>query len=196
MEECDLVLGIKEIPVHLLPTNANSNSRGTTHLFFSHTHKAQRSNLPLLSSMLVSRHRFIDYELLTNAQGIRTTAFGYLAGVSGMADGLTQLALKLLSRGVATPLLQLPRPYMVPSLEELRKSLKVVGQEIGRGGMGEEAVSIVLAGKGRVGEGARSVLDDIGAEWVTLSELRDVLRSSERSRTSPSPSYCMSRLTS
>lgn len=137
--------------------------------------------------MLDSKSRFIDYELLTDEKGVRTTAFGYLAGVAGMADGLTQLALKLLAGGVASPLLQLPRPYMFPSLDELRKSLKKVGEEIRENGMGgEEVISLVLAGKGRVGEGARSVLDDIGVEWVSIEALRNIIDSSSKLRESSS----------
>lgn len=180
LDECDLVLGIKEIPLAEL---ANVNSKRTTHLFFSHTHKAQRSNLPLLSSMLASSSRFVDYELLTTSSGERTTAFGFLAGVAGMADGFSQLALKLLARGRAGPLLQLPRPYMMSSLEELRSALRVVGRKIREEGMSED-VRVVLAGKGRVGEGARSVLDDIDAEWISLSQLQS-LASSPRTSSLP-----------
>lgn len=80
---CDLILGIKEIPPHRL-----SISHTTTYAFFGHIHKGQ--NPALLDKMIESGSRFIDYELLTDEAGKRTTAFGFLAGVAGMSDGLSQ----------------------------------------------------------------------------------------------------------
>ena len=110
-----VVLGIKEIPAPTLEPE-------TTYAFFSHTHKGQAYNLPLLQSMLdTPASRFIDWELLTGEDGVRTTAFGWLAGFSGMSDGLSLFATKALaSLGCATPFLTLPRPFMIPDIEGLK----------------------------------------------------------------------------
>lgn len=167
-----LVLGIKEIPRDAL-------SPETTYAFFSHTHKGQSYNLPLLRTMLdTPRARFVDWELLTKEEGgERTAAFGFLAGFSGMVDGLAGLGVKVLaSTGVALPFLGVPRPFGVKGgVEELRHTVRRVGEEVreeGTGGFGP--VVLVVAGRGRVGMGARSVLDNLGVRWVGAQELKGI----------------------
>lgn len=165
------MLGIKEVPIaDLLP--------GKTYAFFSHTHKGQPHNLPLLSAMLDSQSRYIDWELLTD-KGVRTTAFGWLAGVAGMADGLSQFAVKALAKGSATPFLNLPRPYMCSSLSHLRDELRKVGEVIKKRGTPRSLgpVVVVVAGTGRVGAGAKSVLDELPTEWVKADRLKAILES-------------------
>jgi alpha-aminoadipic semialdehyde synthase len=161
LSPAQVVIGIKEVPRDLL-------EGGKSYAFFSHTAKGQSHNLPLLSSMLRSKSRFIDWELLTDEEGKRTTAFGYLAGVAGMAEGLSNFGTKALAMGFATPFLELPRPYMNTSMDMLERSLEGVGKRIEEGGMAKElgSVVVVVSGKGRVGEGARMVLDRVGAVWL------------------------------
>lgn len=49
---------------------------------FSHTHKGQLYNVPLLKQMVNSGHQFIDWELIVNpSTGARQVSFGRLAGV-------------------------------------------------------------------------------------------------------------------
>lgn len=170
--EANVVLGIKEVPIADLTAN-------TTYAFFSHTHKGQTYNLPLLSAMLASGSRFIDWELLTDEQGNRTTAFGWQAGFAGMADGLTQIATKALARGFATPLLTLPRPYMTPSVADLKQHLRVAGQMIAERGTPKKMrpLVIVVSGKGRVGSGAKAVLDELPTTWVNASQLERIATS-------------------
>ena len=57
-------------------------------------------------AVLESRARYIDWELVTDCTtGERTAAFGTLAGLAGMADGLSNLSMRLLALGFATPFL-------------------------------------------------------------------------------------------
>lgn len=135
---CDLVAGVKE------PLAKNlSNSPKTTHLGFFHAHKGQLYNLPLLSKLLESNSRIIDYELLTDqagSKGKRTTGFGKLAGFSGMADGLQALGTKLLaSKGVATPFLRLKRPLQAGTVEKVEKGLRKCANKIKEEGIPREA---------------------------------------------------------
>ncbi|GAA5960892.1 hypothetical protein JCM3765_007527 [Sporobolomyces pararoseus] len=170
---CDVVAGVKE---PLLRNLAPSST--TTHLAFFHTHKGQLYNLPLLSNLLKSRSRIIDYELLTDqagSKGKRTTGFGKLAGFSGMADGLAALGTKLLaSKGVATPFLHLKRPIQAGTVEKVEKGLRKCAKKIREEGIPKEAgpIIITLSGRGKVGEGAKQVLDQLDVKWVKDSELK------------------------
>lgn len=129
--------------------------------------------------MIDSQSRYIDYELLTNEHGARTTAFGFLAGAAGMADGLCQFAMKALALGSATPLLHLPRPYMSRSLEDLKTRLREVGEEIETKGTPAALgpITIAISGRGRVGEGAISILNDLPVTWVKANELKRIVES-------------------
>ncbi len=76
-------------------------------MFFSHTHKGQAHNMPLLHDIL---HRkkitLLDHELLTDENtGSRLVKFGPFAGYAGFVDGLHALGRRLLSQGYSTPFL-------------------------------------------------------------------------------------------
>ncbi|KAM0745747.1 hypothetical protein T439DRAFT_318945 [Meredithblackwellia eburnea MCA 4105] len=174
LSDAKIILGIKEIPASTLTPDK-------TYAFFSHTHKGQAYNLGLLQTMLDTRSsRFIDWELLTDDTGVRTTAFGWLAGFSGMSDGLSQLGTKILGTlGVATPFLELARPYMVKDVANVKENLKRIGEGITRDGFGKSLgpVVIVIAGRGRVGSGAKAVLDELPTKWVKAEELKSIAES-------------------
>src|SRR6187431_3342599 len=55
MSDCDMLMGIKEVPVDKLVPNK-------TYLFFSHTIKKQIYNRKLLQEILKKNIRLIDYE--------------------------------------------------------------------------------------------------------------------------------------
>lgn len=85
-----ILIGIKETPLNELRTDAVPGANvPRTHLKFSHTHKGQVYNTPLLSRYLshsksqtsrVNLPTLIDWELLTDASGKRTVGFGWYAG--------------------------------------------------------------------------------------------------------------------
>ena len=57
MRECDVLMGIKEVPIaDLLPAK--------TYMFFSHTKKKQPHNQKLLQTILEKKITLIDYECL------------------------------------------------------------------------------------------------------------------------------------
>lgn len=81
----DVIIGIKETPLkEVLTDPAPSSNRPRTHIMFSHTHKGQEYNAPLLSKFLAdspsSLPTLIDWELLTDGNGKRTVGFGWYAG--------------------------------------------------------------------------------------------------------------------
>lgn len=76
---------------------------GKTYCFFSHTIKAQESNMPLLDAVLEKNIRLIDYERIIDEDGSRQVAFGKYAGIAGMINILHGLGLRLLALGHHTP---------------------------------------------------------------------------------------------
>ena len=76
LAECELVLGVKEVPINMLLPKK-------TYLFFSHTIKKQPYNRELLRAILQQKIRLIDYECLRDEEGKRVIAFGRWAGIVG-----------------------------------------------------------------------------------------------------------------
>ncbi|MCH5597010.1 hypothetical protein MKP09_03295 [Niabella ginsengisoli] len=71
LSKCDVLLGIKEVPVASLINNK-------TYLFFSHTKKKQPHNKHLLQAILQKKITLIDYECLEHEDGQRIIGFGFL----------------------------------------------------------------------------------------------------------------------
>jgi len=84
VNDCDILLGVKEVPVAELIA-------GKTYFFFSHTIKKQPYNQQLLKAIVQKNIRLIDYECLVNEEGERIIAFGHWAGVVGAHNGQGQL---------------------------------------------------------------------------------------------------------
>ena len=74
LSDCDIILGIKEIPVEMLIENK-------TYLFFSHTKKLQPYNQHLLQTIIKKNITLIDYECLEHEDGTRIIGFGFFAGI-------------------------------------------------------------------------------------------------------------------
>ena len=81
MSDCDILLGIKEVPKEQLIPNK-------TYLFFSHTKKLQPYNQAMLMEMVKKKITLIDYECLEHDDGKRIIGFGFFAGVVGAHNGI------------------------------------------------------------------------------------------------------------
>ena len=81
ISNCDVLLGVKEVPINELIENK-------TYFFFSHTIKKQPYNKDLLKSIIQKKIKLVDYECLKNDQGIRIIAFGRWAGIVGTYNAL------------------------------------------------------------------------------------------------------------
>ena len=76
VDDCDVLMGVKEVPIPDLIPNK-------TYFFFSHTTKKQPYNRGLLQAMLENNITMVDYEGLTDIGGTRLIGFGrYVAGIS------------------------------------------------------------------------------------------------------------------
>ena len=96
LSEASAIIGVKQAPVDLLIPNK-------VYIMFSHTHKAQEDNMPLLDACLEKNITLIDYERIVDDQGVRLVAFGKYAGVVGMINILHGLGLRFLALGHHTP---------------------------------------------------------------------------------------------
>jgi alanine dehydrogenase len=145
---CDLLMGVKEVPVSQLIPNKS-------YIFFSHTIKEQPHNRKLLQSILEKNITLMDYEVLKDENGNRTVAFGHWAGIVGAYNGLW-------AYGKKSGLFDLKRALDCFDKEELEQELvKVVLPPI----------KIVVTGTGRVGKGVVEILEHIGIRQVGGKEL-------------------------
>lgn len=101
---------MKEVAKELLLPNK-------TYIFFSHVIKAQPYNMPLLDTILEKKIRLLDYEKITDSKGRRLVAFGEFAGLAGAIEFLSGLGDYLLKKNIATPFLNIERPYRYYNLK-------------------------------------------------------------------------------
>lgn len=147
MNDCDILMGIKEVPVEALIENK-------TYLFFSHTIKKQPHNRKLLQAVLNKNIRLIDYEALKDYQGNRLVAFGRFAGIVGAYNGLW-------TYGKRYSLFTLRRAFECFDINDLKLELRKIQLP---------PIKIILTGSGRVGKGAMETLDSAGIRKVSPTD--------------------------
>ena len=147
MHDCDVLLGVKEVPVNLLIPNK-------TYFFFSHTIKKQPHNRRLLQAVLEKQVRLIDYELLTDERGGRLIAFGRFAGMVGAHNALY-------TYGERTGYFSLKRMHDCHDYEEAKSIYQTLKFP---------PIRIVVTGGGRVGTGVCQVLLDMGIRRVSPAD--------------------------
>lgn len=147
LSDCDVLLGIKEVPVEQLLA-------GKTYLFFSHTMKKQPHNRRLLQAVLEKNIRLVDYEALTDERGERLIAFGFYAGIVGAHNALW-------TWGRRTGQFSLPR---LCDSHDYAAVLAIYEK------INLPPLRIVLTGTGRVSTGAAKNLRDMGILQVTPRE--------------------------
>ena len=147
MESCDVLLGVKEVPIYALIPHKS-------YFFFSHTIKKQPYNRELLKAILEKNIELYDHELITNPKGQRLVAFGRYAGLVGAYNGIRTYGLKF-------GLYELPKAERLKDQDALAQELKKVKLP---------DIKILLTGKGRVGQGAREMLDAMGLKRVGVPE--------------------------
>tara|TARA_R110000868_G_scaffold21640_10_gene89833 strand:- start:33542 stop:34744 length:1203 start_codon:yes stop_codon:yes gene_type:complete len=147
MEECDVLLGVKEVPMAELIPNKK-------YFFFSHTIKKQPYNRELLKAVLIKNIELYDHEVITNEKEQRLVAFGRYAGIVGAYNGFRAYGLKF-------DLFELPKAETLWDQEALISELKKISLP---------NIKILLTGKGRVGNGAKEMLDAMNLKKVTVAE--------------------------
>ena len=137
LSDCDVLFGVKEVPVdQLIPDK--------TYFFFSHTYKLQPYNAKLLRACIDNRVRLIDYELLKRPGGKRIIGFGRYAGIVGTYNAFR-------TYGAHHGTYDLPRAIDCADRKEMEGHLSKVKLP--------PTTKIALTGHGRVGNGAREILE-------------------------------------
>ncbi len=144
LEDCDIILGVKEVPIDML-------IEGKTFFFFSHTIKEQEYNRALLQAILKKKIRLVDYEPLTNENGVRVIAFGRWAGIVGAYNAFWTYAQRY-------NLFKIRRAHECYDLEDLKTEYAKIKLP---------KMKIAVTGGGRVAKGAMEVLHGIGIRKVT-----------------------------
>jgi saccharopine dehydrogenase (NAD+, L-lysine forming) len=143
MSHCDILFGIKEIPVEQLIPNK-------TYLFFSHTKKAQQHNQKLMRVMVEKKITLIDYECLTHDDGQRIIGFGFFAGVVGAHNGM-------MAFGNRTGAFKLGR---VGDVRDYRQLIHTYF------GLKLPKIKIAITGSGRVAHGLLEIMNLLGVNEV------------------------------
>lgn len=147
MDECDVLLGIKEVPVENLIPNKK-------YFFFSHTIKKQPYNQQLLRTVLDRNIELYDHEVITGPDGRRLAAFGRYAGIVGAYNGVRAYGLKY-------DLFELPKAETLHDQPELIEELRKIRLP---------NIKILITGRGRVGNGIKEMLDAMGVRKVVLAD--------------------------
>ena len=145
VSDCDVLLGVKEVPVEsLIPDK--------TYFFFSHTIKKQVYNRGLLQALLEKNIDFYDYETLVDATNNRLIGFGRYAGMVGAYNSIRAFGMKF-------ELFKLPKVETLSGKEELIRHLKRIVLP---------PIKFVVTGRGKVGGGVQEMLDAIKVKSVTV----------------------------
>jgi saccharopine dehydrogenase (NAD+, L-lysine-forming) len=177
LSECNVVFGIKEFPAEFF-------EEGQTYLFFSHTIKGQKHNMPMLKELMDEECTLLDYEKITNDKNQRLIFFGNYAGLAGMLETLFTFGRRLEWEGMKTPFLGLKRPLFYGSLDEAKAALEVVATWIETEGLPEQLGPLVIgfAGYGNVSKGAQEILDILPVEEIEPEDLAMFMNNGEYSR--------------
>lgn len=143
--DCDVLFGVKEVPIAALIPNKK-------YFFFSHTLKKQPYNQKLLQAILEKNIDLYDHETIVDANYNRLIGFGRYAGIVGTYNAIRAFGIKF-------ELFQLPKAVALSGKTALVEKLK---RQI------LPPIKIVLTGCGKVGTGAKEILDAMKIKEVSI----------------------------
>ncbi|MAD96572.1 MAG: alanine dehydrogenase [Flavobacteriaceae bacterium] len=155
LSDCDVLLGVKEVPIdHLIPNKK--------YFFFSHTIKKQPYNRKLLQAVLSKNIELYDHEVIVAKNGFRLIGFGRYAGIVGAYNGFRAIGLHKES-------FELPKAEHLESQSQLIQHLQRIDLP---------NLKILLTGVGKVAKGAQEMLDamkirKVGVEAYLQEELQE-----------------------
>ncbi|SHM78875.1 NAD(P)-dependent oxidoreductase [Polaribacter sp. KT 15] len=147
MSTCDVLLGVKEVPINALIPNKK-------YFFFSHTIKKQPYNRDLLLAILDKNIELYDHETIIKENGARLIGFGRYAGIVGAYNGFRAIGLK-------NKTFNLPKAENLDSQQELISELKKIALP---------KIKILLTGNGKVAYGAKEMLDAMQIREVSVNQ--------------------------
>jgi alanine dehydrogenase len=147
LTDCDVLIGVKEVPVDaLIP--------GKKYFFFSHTIKEQVHNRKMLQAILDNDITLYDHETVVDNNGRRLIGFGRYAGIVGTYNAFRAFCIKY-------DLYNLPKAETLNGKDALVARLRKLYLP---------PFKIVLTGKGKVGMGAREMLEAVKIKEVTPAD--------------------------
>lgn len=147
LSDCDVLFGVKEVPVYALIPNKK-------YFFFSHTIKKQLHNRTLLQAVLENNIQLFDHETIVNTSETRLIGFGRYAGIVGAYNAIRTFGIKF-------ELFQLPKAETLTNIAALIERLKRVVLP---------PIKIVVTGTGKAGQGVAEVLDAIKIKKVSTAD--------------------------
>jgi alanine dehydrogenase len=144
VSDCDVMIGVKEVPIENLIPNKK-------YFYFSHTIKKQPYNCKLLKAMLEKNIEMFDHETIVKQSGIRLIGFGRYAGLVGAYNGFRAL-------GLRDNLFNLPKVETLADLDEVKAELDKITLP---------TMKILLSGTGKVALGAKEILDHLKIKEVS-----------------------------
>ncbi|MDI5897150.1 NAD(P)-dependent oxidoreductase [Flavobacterium yafengii] len=145
ISDCDVLFGVKEVPVENLISNK-------AYFFFSHTIKKQPYNRKLLQSILEKNIDLYDHETIVDSHNHRLIGFGRYAGIVGAYNSIRAFGIKF-------ELFKLPKAETLSGKEALIAHLKRLVLP---------PLKFVITGTGKVGNGAKEILDAIKIKEVSV----------------------------
>ena len=147
ISDCDVLLGVKEVPETLLIPNK-------TYFYFSHIIKKQPYNRDLLVKMIEMKIKMVDYEVLKNQKGERLLGFGRYAGIVGAYNGFLTYGLK-------------SGKYSLNAAHQCKDRIEMEA-ELDNLILHDE--KIIITGNGRVGKGIMEMMHESGIKEVSVDE--------------------------
>jgi alanine dehydrogenase len=142
--DCDVLFGVKEVPVDsLIPNKA--------YFFFSHTIKEQPYNRKLLQAVLEKKIDLYDHETIIDAHNRRLIGFGRYAGIVGAYNAFRAFGIKF-------ELFKIPKAETLSGKDALIAHLRRLVLP---------PLKIVVTGTGKVGNGIKEILDAMKIKEVT-----------------------------
>jgi hypothetical protein len=147
LTDCEVLFGVKEIPVDALISNKK-------YFFFSHTIKKQPYNRKLLQAILDKNIELYDHETIVDATNKRLIGFGRYAGIVGAYNGFRGFGMKY-------DLFNLPKAETLKNQADLLARLK--RQTLPN-------IKIVVTGYGKVGMGIKEMIDGMKIKEVNVDD--------------------------
>jgi alanine dehydrogenase len=145
MSDCDVLFGVKEVPIEALIPNKK-------YFFFSHTIKKQAHNRKLLNAILEKNIELYDHETIVDQNNKRLIGFGRYAGIVGAYNGIRAF-------GVKFELFNLPKAETLAGKDALIAKLRRLILP---------PIKIVLTGHGKVANGAKEILEGMKIKQVSI----------------------------
>lgn len=145
VSDCDVLFGVKEVPVDNLIPNKS-------YFFFSHTIKKQPYNRKLLQAVLAKNIDLYDHETIIDSHNRRLIGFGRYAGFVGTYNAFRAFGIKF-------ELFKMPKAETLSGKDALIAHLRRLVLP---------PLKIVVTGTGKVGNGAKEILDAMKIKEVSV----------------------------